>query len=49
MRGRGISLSSSVEFKLDSYYYSLRYEEKIDVDVKLLLATGLGSFVHVAV
>lgn len=38
-----------MEFKLDSYYYSLRYAEKIDVNVKLLLATGLGSFVHDAV
>lgn len=32
-----------MEFKLDSYYCSLRDAGKKDISVKLLLATGLGS------
>lgn len=41
--------SLSMEFKLDSHYYSLRDAEKIDTNVKLLLATGLCSFICEAV
>lgn len=39
---RGIS-EFTVEFKLDSYYYSLRDAGKVDIHVKLPLAPGLGS------
>lgn len=37
------------EIKLDSHYYSLRDAEKMDTNVKLLLATRLCSFICDAV
>lgn len=39
-----MSQTLSVEFKLD-YYCFLRYAGKIDVNVKLLQATGPGAFI----
>lgn len=43
---RGVrGISDFVKFKLDSYYYALRYAGKIDINVKLLLAAGRGSFI----
>lgn len=47
--GEGILQSLSVEFKLDSHYYSSRDAEKIDTNVKLLLATRPCSFICDAV